>query len=64
MPFIQFCYLLLQKVILAFELLDLHEVASVLVDLILGIREALRGVHTEGVEKGQLVGFGKGGGVC
>lgn len=52
MAFIEFCYFLLEEVVLAFELFDLHEVAAVLVDIVFGVGEALRGVVVEGIEEG------------
>ena len=57
MSLVQFCNFFLEEVILSLELLDLHEVAAILVDVRLRITEALRLVRvqrTKDWEEGRL----------
>lgn len=41
MAFVQLGYLLFQEVVLSLELLDLHQIATVLVYLVLGVLETM-----------------------
>ncbi len=50
MFFVELCYFLLEEVVLPLELLNLHEVAAVLIDIIFGVGKALSGMRVEGVE--------------